>query len=101
MWYDGSELVVFELIVRYVVSKLEPYVELDDYSDFDSRFVRDLQDGFFDDADEESLGHVTYSGLIPKRIVESYLATGEYCDIDCPGGIEQMVKDYRDGKFER
>lgn len=40
------------------------------------------------------------SGITPKKMVEAYRDTGKYYDIDYPGGIEQFVKDYEEGKFD-
>ena len=80
------------------MGKLEPYVDSHDFSDLDGRFVQELLAGEFDDFDSPI--HMRSSGLTPKRIVEAYLATGEYANIDCPGGIKQLVQDYRDGKLE-
>ena len=37
--------------------------------------------------------------LTPKTIVEAFERTGEYYDIDYPGGILQFVKDYKDGRI--
>ena len=79
------------------MAKLEPYVEHFDYSDFDGQFISDLKSGKFDDYDVNM--HFFSSGMTPKKIVEEYLASGKYFNIDCPGGIEQMVKDYYAGKF--
>ena len=47
----------------------------------------------------EPLRHFV-SEVTPQRVVEVYKSTGEYYDIDYPGGIEQFVEDYDNGIFD-
>ena len=80
------------------MGKLEPYVDSYDFGNLDGRFVQELLAGKFDDFD--SPRHMVSSGMTPRRIAETYLATGAYANIDCPGGIGQLVADYESGKFD-
>jgi hypothetical protein len=80
------------------MARLQKYVRSEADCEFMSGLAESVRNGDFDECDGESF--MVTSGLTPKRIVEAYLATGEFFDIDCPGGIEQMVKDYREGKFD-
>lgn len=65
---------------------------------FDKDFVRRMHMGEFDDYVGVEVS-VCDSDLTPKDIVDGYLGSGMYANLDYPGGIEQFVKDYRDGKF--
>lgn len=80
------------------MARLQKYVRSEADREFMSELAESVRNGDFDEYDDDSF--TVTSGLTPKRIVEAYLATGEFFDIDCPGGIEQMVKDYREGKFD-
>ena len=79
------------------MAKLQKHVRSEADREFMSELAKSVRNGDFDEYDGESF--TVTSGLTPKRIVEAYLATGEFFDIDCPGGIEQMVKDYREGNM--
>ena len=80
------------------MGKLEPYVDSHGLSELDGQFLKDLLAGKFDDFD--SPRHMVSSGMTPKCIVEAYLATGAYANIDCPGGIGKLVEDYELGKLD-
>lgn len=62
------------------------------------RLADDLVSGRLKDGGE--FNHIGEFGLTPKVIVDAYRQTGEYYDLDYPGGIEQFVTDYELGKFD-
>ena len=75
---------------RYVPSAFDAQV---------SRKVAHLVDnGFVVEGDMDS--HIVCTSGRMREIAEAYLARGEYYDIDYPGGIEQLVRDYRAGVFD-
>lgn len=66
-------------------------------TDFNKRFVRRVESGELDDYD--GLGDDATVDITLSDIVKAYLSDGAYVNIDYPGGINQLVKDYRDGKL--
>ena len=62
------------------MAKLEPYVRSDKNVAFVAAFIEDWKAGKLDDFDDDA--YIVDSGLTLRKIVEEYLATGKYFDID-------------------
>ena len=81
------------------MASLERYVMSDSDRDMCRRLNSMLNEGVFDSSDYAASSFVMSSGCM-REIAEAYIMRGEYYDIDYPGGIEQLVRDYRNGKFD-
>ena len=80
------------------MAQLQKYLRTEEEDDFIEELAFSLNSGAFDNYN--NMLNLSDSGLTSKKIVEQYLETGKFFDIDCPGGIQQLVKDYYDDKLE-